>query len=179
MNTAARRADSATITHATDRRSRRVLILHQHSGVCRALGPWLQQRGHMVHLLDNVETIPSILSDWPADLVVVEIDDVGVEPVSLIQRVRETAHAVRRYIVISGRYEAEQILATVDEPRMHVYLRPFSPHRMLRDIETLQAGPAGVIGPTPTAAHVSRFVAESASTVGPTAGRKISTGDVI
>lgn len=133
----------------------------------------------MVHLLDQVDLIQSTLADWPADLVVVEIDDAGVEPVSLIHRVREAAHAVKRYIVISGRFEAEQILAIIDEPRLHVYLRPFSPHRMLRDIETLQSGPAGVIGPTPTAAHVSRFVAETVSNIGSAAGRKTSVGDTV
>ncbi|MBL8878321.1 MAG: hypothetical protein JNG88_04295 [Phycisphaerales bacterium] len=164
---------------AVDARTRRVLILHQQSGVCRALGPWLQQRGHLVHLVVSVSHVRGTLAQWPADLVVVDLDDSGDRAVSLINHLREAAHAVKRFIVISGRSEAEQILATIDEPRMHVYLRPFSPQRLLRDIETLHAPPAGVVGPSPTAASISRFVVEGAMPVAMPAEQRRSVGDIV
>lgn len=177
MNTSARRATGAPPTAAVDRKTRRVLILHQQSGVCRALGPWLQQRGHLVHLASSVSEIGATVGHWPADLVVVDVDDAGDQSVSLVNQVREAAHAVKRYIVISGRSEAEQILATIDEPRLHVYLRPFSPQRLLCDIEMLHAPPAGVVGPTPTAASLSRFVVDSSTPVALPGAQRRSVGD--
>jgi len=166
----------------------RILITDDDAYMLRILAMWLGHNGHQVVEARNGKLATKILENESIDLIVSDINMPEMSGVELAEWVRHERGLNTPMILLSSRCDQMQLSEKLGLPGISVHPKPFSPSRLMAQIDVALADPsAGIntatVGETPddnkTAAvdHANRhgLLAHASGTTGHATGMALPT----
>ncbi|MCP4590810.1 MAG: response regulator [bacterium] len=115
----------------------RILVADDDVQILRVLAMWFSRNGHeVVECRDGAEALDA-LGREPADIVVSDVNMPNVDGLELVRRIREQAKLDIPIVVLSSRCDQETIAADLAVYGIRVHPKPFSPSRLLGEVESL------------------------------------------
>jgi DNA-binding response OmpR family regulator len=145
----------------------RILIVEDDAHMLRVLAMWLKKNGHQIVEAQDGREAAAVMGDssgndsgnaevgGPIDLIVSDINMPNMSGIELARWVREERGLTTPIILLSSRCDQSQIASNLVPYGITVHAKPFSPSRLVAQIEAaLGAAPvAGVFPPASAAAQ--------------------------
>ena len=127
----------------------RILVAEDDVQILRVLAMWFSRNGHEVVECHNGAEALHALEDTAVDIVVSDVNMPQVDGLELVRTLRGERQLRLPIIVLSSRCDQSSIAANLAEYGICVHPKPFSPSRLLAEIEALLAARPGGAGSTP------------------------------
>ncbi len=117
----------------------RILIAEDDAHVLRVLSMWLARNGHELLEARDGAQAQEILADTEVDLLVSDVNMPEVDGLELVKWVRSRKSESLPILLLSSRCDQDSITAELLEYDIRVHPKPFSPSRLVVEIEQLLA----------------------------------------
>ncbi|MCK4659271.1 MAG: response regulator [Phycisphaerae bacterium] len=119
-----------------------ILIAEDDVQILRVLAMWFSRNGHeVVECHNGVEALDK-LSGGTVDLVVSDVNMPQVDGLELVRVIREERKLDLPILVLSSRCDQSSIAADLALHGIRVHPKPFSPSRLLTEVEALLSAQA-------------------------------------
>ena len=115
----------------------RILVADDDAHMLRVLSMWLTRNGHEVLEACDGQAACEILGDKQVDLVVSDVNMPHLTGVQLVEWVRSELGESLPMVVLSSRCDQVSIAADMKQHGVCVHPKPFSPSRLVVEIERL------------------------------------------
>lgn len=122
----------------------RILIAEDDPHMMRVLSMWLARHGHDVLEASDGERARELLADTDVDLVVSDVNMPRVTGLELVEWLREHKEATIPVVVLSSRCDQLAISERLKPHKVRVHPKPFSPSRLMVEIEQLLSAQTAV-----------------------------------
>jgi len=122
----------------------RTLVVDDDPHMLRVLAMWLTRNGHQVTEACNGAVARRALEDGEVDLVISDVNMPEMDGLELVQWVRAHKGTALPMIVLSSRCDQESIAARLKAYGVHLLPKPFSPSRLVVEVDRLLGATAGV-----------------------------------
>ena len=114
-----------------------ILLVEDDVQILRVLAMWFNRNGHEVVECRDGEEALSALAEASVDLIVSDFNMPRVDGLELVRLVREERKLDLPIIVLSSRCDQSSIGAGLALYGVRVHPKPFSPSRLLSEVESL------------------------------------------
>jgi DNA-binding response OmpR family regulator len=122
----------------------KILVADDDAHMLRVLAMWLGRNGHEVLEATDGQNARAILAEHEVDLVVSDVNMPRVSGTELVRWVRTQKSQSLPMVVLSSRCDQSLIAADLKDCGVCVHPKPFSPSRLVMEIERLlSVGAAG------------------------------------
>jgi DNA-binding response OmpR family regulator len=120
-----------------------ILVVEDDVQILRVLAMWFSRNGHqVVECRDGAEALEAVGAN-PVDIIVSDVNMPRVDGLELVRRLRTERRVDVPIVVLSSRCDQSSIAANLAVYGIRVHPKPFSPSRLLVEIESLLSAPAG------------------------------------
>ncbi len=120
----------------------RVVVAEDQAHIRLVLQEWLEQHGHEVLAAPDGVVALQALQAIPADVLVTDLNMPQMDGVELSRRAFGACPTLRRILVVSSRCDVDELVAGLNDARIAVFRKPFSPSGLLRAVEAASDEPA-------------------------------------
>ena len=114
-----------------------VLLVDDDVQILRVLAMWFTRNGHeVVECRDGAEAL-NALSEEKVDLIVSDVNMPHVDGLELVRVIRDDRKLDLPIVVLSSRCDQSSIAADLAVYGIRVHPKPFSPTRLLAEVESL------------------------------------------
>ncbi len=124
----------------------RILIVEDDAHMMRVLAMWLARNGHEILEATDGEMAKTILSQDGVDLVVSDVNMPRVNGLHLVDWIRAEKSRSLPILLLSSRCDQDSIAARLKPHNVRMHPKPFSPSRLVVEIEQLLAPQAAAHG---------------------------------
>ncbi len=125
----------------------RILVVEDDAHIIRVMCMWLTKSGHDVTEAKNGAVAQEFLAEGDFDLIVSDVNMPRVTGLELVRWLRQERSCNTPMILLSSRADQAGVRSQLEEFGVDLHPKPFSPSRLIRDIERqLGAGAAGNTG---------------------------------
>jgi CheY-like chemotaxis protein len=126
----------------------RILVVEDDPHILRVICMWLRRQGHeLFEARNGAEGLELYKANRP-EIVVTDVNMPVMDGLQLLQRVQNEPWQPRGVIVLTNRWDHEQIGLQLQDQGVCVVPKPFSPTRLAERIQEM-AGAAGRAGAVP------------------------------
>lgn len=115
----------------------RILIAEDDAHVLRVLSMWLTRNGHEVFEACDGQAAKEVLIASEVDVVVSDINMPRMNGLELARWIRAEKDATLPIVILSSRCDQDHLAAELKEYDIRVLPKPFSPSRLVVEIERL------------------------------------------
>lgn len=113
----------------------RILVAEDDIHVMRLMALWLTKSGHEVTEAANGQEAKDALTAASVDCVVTDVNMPVCDGIELVRWMREDAGLTMPVTLLSARCDQEDLTERLRDMNVDVYPKPFSPSRLLVEIE--------------------------------------------
>jgi DNA-binding response OmpR family regulator len=117
----------------------RILVAEDDAHMLRVLSMWLARNGHEVLEAQDGQDAREILVDGQVDLVVSDVNMPRLSGMQLVEWVRAQIGESLPMVLLSSRCDQSSIAADLRQHGVCIHPKPFSPSRLVVEIERLLA----------------------------------------
>jgi len=117
----------------------RILIAEDDAHMMRVLSMWLVRNGHQVLEASDGEAAKAVLTDENVDLVVSDVNMPRLDGLHLVEWIRSQKSESLPVVMLSSRCDQDSIADRLKPHNVRVHPKPFSPSRLVVEIEQLLA----------------------------------------
>lgn len=115
----------------------RVLVVEDDAHIIRVMCMWLARSGHEVTEARNGAIAQEILTEQEFELIVSDVNMPQMTGLELAQWLRREHECNTPMILLSSRTDQEFLSSQLDEFGINLHPKPFSPSRLVREIDRL------------------------------------------
>jgi DNA-binding response OmpR family regulator len=115
----------------------KILIAEDDAHMMRVLALWLTRNGHEVFEAPDGEAARTILADADVDLLVSDVNMPRLDGLDLVDWIRTEKSESLPIVMLSSRCDQDSIAADLKPRNVRVHPKPFSPSRLVVEIEQL------------------------------------------
>lgn len=115
----------------------RILIADDDAHIARVLGMWLERHGHQVTIVSNGEQALQALGQFPAELVITDMNMPLLDGVGLVKGIRKSLGEDLPIVVLTARCDQENLTQELAALGARVYPKPFLPSQLVVEINQL------------------------------------------
>lgn len=135
-----------------------ILVVEDDVQILRVLAMWFSRNGHEVlESRDGVEALET-LANTKADVIVTDVNMPRVDGLELVRVIRDDRKLDLPIVVLSSRCDQSSIAADLAVYGIRIHPKPFSPSRLLAEVESVlsaQSGTDACVSPTAASDAVS------------------------
>ncbi len=120
-----------------------ILVVEDDVHMLRVLSMWLQRNGHAVHEVANGLAGRGQLLVRDFDAIVSDVNMPGMDGISLVRWLRTEKRSQTPVILLSSRSDQAELMKQVEAFGVRVYPKPFSPSRLVVEVERCLAESSG------------------------------------
>ena len=120
----------------------KILIAEDDAHMLRVLAMWLTRNGHQVLEATDGEAAKTALAEGNVDLLVTDINMPRMDGLELVAWIRARKSESLPIVILSSRCDQDTITADLDPQSTRLHPKPFSPSRLVVEIEQLLAAGA-------------------------------------
>jgi len=117
----------------------KILIADDDAHMLRVLSMWLVRNGHDVLEASNGEQAQTILANTDVDLMISDVNMPGTDGFGLIKWLRQHKDRNLPAMLLTSRCDQKSIADRLEPYDVHIHPKPFSPSRLVVEIERLLA----------------------------------------
>ncbi|MCP4249594.1 MAG: response regulator [bacterium] len=117
----------------------KILIVEDDAHVLRILSMWLTRNGHEVFEACDGQAAKEVLDASEVDVVVSDMNMPRMNGIELARWVRAEKDAALPMVILSSRCDQDRLAGELKEHDIRVIPKPFSPSRLVVEIERLVA----------------------------------------
>jgi DNA-binding response OmpR family regulator len=125
-----------------------ILVVEDDVQILRVLAMWFGRNGHDVLECRDGQAALETFDQQQVDVIISDVNMPRVGGLELVRALREDRKADVPIVVLSSRCDQSTIAADVGPYGIPVHPKPFSPSRLLTEVETLLAQRAGTASET-------------------------------
>lgn len=133
----------------------RLVIAEDQAHIRNVLTMWMTRNGHEVTGAPNGRVALEHLRMHPVDLLITDVNMPELDGIELTRQAFDACPTLRKVFVVTSRCDQHEILTKLDDLRVSVFPKPFSPSQLLRTVDAFVAtsgdGTGNPVG-TPVAA---------------------------
>jgi CheY-like chemotaxis protein len=123
----------------------RILIVEDNAHQSHLLSMWLKRQGHQVEIATNGREAQDMIRAWPtagpaADVIVTDVNMPEMNGLELATWIRHDQKMDTPMVVLSSRCDQGHLRREVEKLKARIHPKPFSPSRLVVEIESLLAG---------------------------------------
>ena len=115
-----------------------ILLADDDSKIHLIIRMWLQNQGHEVTCTANGRSALEILEQTSYDCLITDINMPLMSGIELIEKALKLSNSPKTIVVMTSRCDAEQIKSRLDNPKVHVFNKPFSPKILTELISNIE-----------------------------------------
>lgn len=120
----------------------KILIAEDDAHMMRVLAMWLARNGHEVLEASDGTAARAILAEADVDLLVSDVNMPGLDGLHLVEWIRTEKSESLPIVMLSSRCDQDSIAAILKPHKVRVHPKPFSPSRLVVEIEQMLAAGA-------------------------------------
>ena len=120
-----------------------IVVSEDDAHMLRILSMWLSRNGHEVLEARNGLEAKEIIGRQEVDLIVSDVNMPHVDGLQLVQWVRQEQQNNVPMILLSSRCDQEDIAKRLQSMGVRVHPKPFSPSKLVQEIESMLHQPIG------------------------------------
>ena len=117
----------------------RVLVVDDKPHITHVIASWLKTKGHDVSRADDGDTALELLRTETFDILVTDVDMPRMDGLSLIAH-QDVVERLRGIVVLTGRDDYADLIATFSREKTRLLPKPFSPTRLTQLVDKLMSG---------------------------------------
>jgi CheY-like chemotaxis protein len=113
----------------------RILVAEDQQHIRHVLGLWLGRNGHEVtETADGCQALRA-LRGGPFELLITDVNMPELDGVALARIALREFPTLRSVFVVTSRCDQQELLRGLNDPRVLIYPKPFSPSELLRRVD--------------------------------------------
>ena len=126
----------------------RVLVAEDDRYLQRVISLWLERNGYEVQCRDGGRRALQAFHEWAPDILITDVNMPDMDGVTLVRTVLAEVQRPIGIIILSCRVDMIGIGVELGDPRVIHHPKPFSPSRLIEELETLTKEVAGLVPPS-------------------------------
>lgn len=115
-----------------------ILLADDDSKIHLIIRMWLQNQGHKVTCTANGRSALKLLEQSHYDCLITDVNMPLMNGVELIEKALKLPNSPNTIVVMTSRCDAGQIKSKIDNPKVHVFNKPFSPKILTELISNIE-----------------------------------------
>lgn len=115
----------------------RILIAEDDRHLQRVIGMWLERHGYEVRSAGDGKKALSIHRDWSPDILITDVNMPEMDGITLARALLDDPQCRTGIIILSCRVDMVGIGAELGDQRVIHHAKPFSPSRLIEEVESL------------------------------------------
>ncbi len=115
----------------------KILIAEDDPHMQRVLSMWLSRNGHEVLETSHGAEAKALLAAGEVDLVVSDVNMPGMDGLELVEWIRSSKGETLPVVMLSSRCDQSSIAARLRPHNVRIHPKPFSPSRLVVEIEQM------------------------------------------
>ncbi|MCK5114659.1 MAG: response regulator [Phycisphaerae bacterium] len=104
-----------------------ILLADGDSKIHLIIRMWLQNQGHEIFCTANGRSALELLEQNSYDCLITDVNMPLMNGIELIEKALKLPNSPKTIVVMTSRCDAGQIKSQIDNPKVHVFNKPFSP----------------------------------------------------
>ena len=117
-----------------------VVLAEDDAHILRVVSIWLKQNHHTVFEATNGRQALSLVLEHRPDILITDVNMPVMDGIELVKACHAEALPRMGTIVLTSRCDQSEIHASLDALRVTLHAKPFSPSRLMTEVEQLIAG---------------------------------------
>ena len=117
----------------------RLVIAEDQTHIRNVLMMWMTRNGHDVTGAPNGRIALEYLRTHPVDLLITDVNMPELDGIELTRQAFDACPTLRQVFVVTSRCDQHEILTELEDLRVSVFPKPFSPSQLLRAVDAFVA----------------------------------------
>lgn len=113
----------------------RIVIAEDQGHIRNVLAMWMERNGHEVLQASTGTEALEILREHEIDLLITDVNMPEMNGIELTRHAFVACPGLRRVFVVTSRCDQQEIIEQLNDERICVYPKPFSPSQLLQEVE--------------------------------------------
>ena len=115
----------------------RIIVAEDQAHIRRILVMWISRHGHeVIEAATGAEAIQA-LRDESVELLITDVNMPEVDGLEVAERAFDLCPGLRGVFVVTSRCDQQEIQDRLSDPRVRLFLKPFSPSQLMREVEAV------------------------------------------